>query len=114
MSSQVSFAGTIDNKHLDNTYNDQEKGQQLDVYFDDSIRKHEVDNLSSKTPDLQNVNEVGEVAIINDVFDKKKENYDVTNSFVQTSSVSILEKLLGGSLQTSGSSSASSSVSAFL
>ncbi|XP_042432169.1 uncharacterized protein LOC122022626 isoform X2 [Zingiber officinale] len=106
---ETSFACTVDNKHLDNTYNDQEKGQQLDAYFDDSIRKHEVDNLSSKRPNFQNVNEVGEVAIINDVFDEKKENYVVTNSFVQNSSVSILEKLLGGSLQTYGSSSASSS-----
>lgn len=117
LSSQASIAGIVNNKHLDNTHSDKEKRQQLDVCFNDSVRKHEIESLSSTASDLQNVNEVRVEAITNNVLDKKKEKFDGTNSFVDNSSVSILEKLLGGSLHISGTSStssASSSVSVFL
>ncbi|XP_042470233.1 uncharacterized protein LOC122052657 isoform X1 [Zingiber officinale] len=113
IASEASIAGIVDNKHLDSTHTDKEKRQQLDVCFNDSVRKHEIESLSSTASDLQNVNEIRVEAIMND-HDKKKEMFDGTNSFVHDSSVSILEKLLGGSLHIAGTSSTSSTSSSTL
>lgn len=117
LSSQASIAGIVNNKHLDSTHTDKEKRQQLDVCFNDSVRKHEIESLSSTASDLQNANEVQVEAVMNDILGKKKEKFDGTKSFAHDNSVSILEKLLGGSLHissTASTSSTSSLVSVFL
>lgn len=90
---QAPIADTVNSVHLDSIHDDQEKFHPLDVFFDDSVRKN-VENFSPKTS----------------VSDKEKNEFEGTDSFVD-SSVSILERFLGGSLQNASSSTTSAAVS---
>lgn len=106
---QVPIADTVNSVHLDSIHDDQEKVHPLVIFFDDSVRKN-VENFSSKTSARENVNKVQGEVIENNVSGKEKNEFEGTDSFVD-SSVSVLERLLGGSLQTSSSSTTSAAVS---
>ncbi|RWV78481.1 hypothetical protein BHE74_00057456 [Ensete ventricosum] len=145
LESQGSFSGTLDDLPLDGTDNDPEKRHQSAVCLDNSMLKTgsmsdlvvnvdeklaipplglkvvklsmNAENISCSTSGSPKVNKIWEEVIENDVSNTKEEKFEVTNSLMQDGSVSILEKLLGGSVvKTSGSSptsSASNGINAF-
>ncbi|RRT60347.1 hypothetical protein B296_00036565, partial [Ensete ventricosum] len=137
LESQGSFSGTLNDLPLDGTDNDPEKRHQSAVCLDNSMLKTgsmsdlvvnvdeklaipplglkvvklpmNAENISCSTSGSPKVNKIWEEVIENDVSNTKEEKFEVTNSLMQDSSVSILEKLLGGSVvKTSGSSPTSS------
>ncbi|KAJ8497378.1 hypothetical protein OPV22_007930 [Ensete ventricosum] len=140
--SEGSFSGTLDDLPLDGTDNDPEKRHQSAVCLDNSMLKTgsmsdlvvnvdeklaipplglkvvklsmNAENISCSTSGSPKVNKIWEEVIENDVSNTKEEKFEVTNSLMQDGSVSILEKLLGGSVvKTSGSSPTSSANQGF-
>ncbi|XP_074589896.1 uncharacterized protein LOC141845786 [Curcuma longa] len=109
--SEATIADTVNSEHLDSIHDDQEKFHSLYVFFDDSMKKN-VENFSSKTSSLENVNKVRGEVIKNNVSDKEKIEFEGTDLFVDNS-VSILERLLGGSLHTYSSSATSAANQGF-
>ncbi|XP_042464349.1 uncharacterized protein LOC122047254 [Zingiber officinale] len=102
---EAPITDTVSSGHLDSIHDDQEKFHSLDIIFDDSVKKI-VEDFSSKTSALENVNKVQGGVMKNNVSDMEKIEFEGANSFVDNS-VSILERLLGGSLHTSSSSATS-------
>ncbi|KAG6525960.1 hypothetical protein ZIOFF_015933 [Zingiber officinale] len=109
---EAPITDTVSSGHLDSIHDDQEKFHSLDIIFDDSVKKI-VEDFSSKTSALENVNKVQGGVMKNNVSDMEKIEFEGANSFVDNS-VSILERLLGGSLHTSSSSATSAAVSIFM
>ncbi|CAD5190120.1 unnamed protein product [Musa acuminata subsp. malaccensis] len=139
--SEGSFSGSLDDLPPDGTDNDPEKRHQSAVCLDNSMLKTgsmsdlvvnvdeklaipssalkvklpmDAENISCSTSGSPKVNKIWEEVIENDVSNTKEEKFEVTSPLMQDSSVSILEKLLGGSVvKTSGSSPTSSANQGF-